>query len=94
VNRQASDNRAPMVWIGVVRYVVVLLAGIIAGGRAVDAVQAWREWHRWAERDPSAAEAYRTFWMVDVAVAALSLVIALLIWWLLRPPASRVRRSA
>ena len=35
-----------------------------------------------------------TFWMVDVAVAALSLVIALLIWWLLRPPASRVRRSA
>jgi hypothetical protein len=82
------------VWIGVVRYVVVLLAGIIAGGRAVDAVQAWREWHRWAERDPSAAEAYRTFWMVDVAVAALSLAMALLIWWLLRPSVSRVRRSA
>jgi hypothetical protein len=94
VIRQASVNRGRTVWIGVIRYVVVLLAGTIAGGRAVDALQAWREWHRWAERDLSAAEAYRTFWMVDVAVAALSLVMALLIWWLLRPPASRVRRSA
>jgi len=94
VNRQASDNRGRPVWIGVVRYVVVLLSGIIAGGRAVDAVQAWQEWHRWAERDPSAAEAYRTFWMVDVAVAAVSLAMALLIWWLLRPPAGRVGRSA
>jgi hypothetical protein len=82
------------VWIGVVRYGIVLLAGIIAGGRAVDAVQAWREWHRWVERDPSAADAYRTFWMVDVGVAVLSLAMALLIWWLLQPPASRVRKSA
>jgi hypothetical protein len=81
-------------WAGVVRYVVVLLAGIIAGGRAVDAVQAWREWHRWAERDPSAADAYRTFLMVDVAVAVLSLAMALVIWWLLRPPTSPVRNSA
>ena len=81
-------------WVAVVRYVVVLLAGIIAGGRAVDAVQAWREWHRWAERDPSAADAYRTFWIVDVAVGVLSLAMALLIWWLLRPPASRLSRSA
>jgi hypothetical protein len=81
-------------WIGVVRYVVVLLAGILAGGRAVDAIQAWHEWHRWAERDPSAAEAYRTFWKVDAAVAILSLAMALLIWWLLRPPGKRLRRSA
>jgi H+/Cl- antiporter ClcA len=80
-------------WKGVVRYGVVLLAGIIAGGRAVDAVQAWREWHRWAQRDPSAADAYRTFWMADLAVAALSLAIAILIWWLLRPSAGRVGRA-
>jgi hypothetical protein len=94
VNRQAIGTRGHTMWIDVVRYGLVLLAGIIAGGRAVDAVQAWREWHRWAERDPSAAEAYHTFWVVDVAVAALSLAMALLIWWLLRPPASRLRRSA
>jgi hypothetical protein len=80
-------------WKGVARYGVVLLAGIIAGGRAVDAVQAWREWHRWAERDPSAADAYRTFWMVDLAVAALTLATALLSWWLLRPSVSRPGRS-
>jgi hypothetical protein len=94
VNRPAVDNWGRTVWIGVVRYAVVLLAGIIAGGRAVDAVQAWREWHRWAEGDPSAADAYRTFWMVDVTVAGLSFAMALLIWRPLRPPASRVRRSA
>lgn len=68
-----------------VRYAVVLVTGIIAGSRAVDSAQAWQEWHRWAERDPSAAEAYRTFWLVDTAVAALSLAIAVLVWWLLRP---------
>ena len=83
------DRRGRALGIVVVRYAVVLLAGIIAGGRAVDAVQAWREWHRWMERDPSAADAYRTFWMVDVAIAAISLAMALLIWWLLRAPLTR-----
>jgi hypothetical protein len=76
----------PFRWTVGVRYAVVLLTGIVAGGRAVDALEAWREWHLWAARDPSAADAYRTFWMVDVAVAATSLLVALLVWWLLRPP--------
>jgi uncharacterized membrane protein len=71
--------------VGYVRYAVVLLTGIIAGGRAVDAAQAWRQWHRWLDHDASAADAYRTFWLVDTAVAVVSLAIAVLVWWLLRP---------
>ena len=67
------------------RYVAVLLAGFIAGGRIVSAIHAWREWHTWTERDPSGADASRTFFMVDMAIVALTLSIAGLIWWLLRP---------
>jgi hypothetical protein len=68
-----------------VRYVAVLLGGFIVGGRIVSAIHAWREWHIWRERDPSGADAYRTFFMVDVGVVVLTLAIAGLIWWLLRP---------
>ena len=68
-----------------VRYVVVLLTGFIAGSRSVDAVRSWQEWHTWAARDPSGAEAYRTFFLVNLSVALLSLSIAGLVWWLLRP---------
>jgi hypothetical protein len=70
-----------------VRYLVVLLTGFLAGSRAVDAVQSWNEWHRQLATDPSVADAYYTFFLVDLAVAALSLIIAALVWWLLRPQA-------
>jgi hypothetical protein len=70
-----------------VRYLVVLLTGFLAGSRAVDAVQSWNEWHRQLATDPSAADAYYTFFLVDLAVAAVSLSIAALVWWLLRPQA-------
>lgn len=67
------------------RYLVVLVTGFIAGSRTIDAVRAWREWHTWAVRDPSAADAYRTFFLVSAAIALGSLLIAGLVWWLLRP---------
>lgn len=67
------------------RYAIVLINGFIAGDRAVDVVQAWQEWHTWMVRDPSGADAYRTFFMVNVTITGLSLVIAGLVWWLLRP---------
>lgn len=69
-------------------YVAVLLGGFIAGGRIVSATHAWREWHTWNELDPSGADAYRTFFLVDLGVAALTVAIAGLVWWLLRslPP--------
>jgi hypothetical protein len=75
-----------------VRYLVVLFTGFLAGSRAVDAVQSWQEWHRQLATDPSAADAYRTFFLVDSAAALLSLVIAALVWWLLRPKAGDLRR--
>jgi ABC-type sulfate transport system permease component len=68
-----------------VRYIVVLLAGFLAGSHAVDAAHSWQEWHTWAVRDPSGAEAYRAYFLVSLAVALLSLSIAALVWWLLRP---------
>jgi hypothetical protein len=69
----------------IVRYGVVLVTGFIAGSRIVDAIRSWEEWSTWATRDPSAADAYRTFFLVNAATAIVSLSIAALVWWLLRP---------
>lgn len=69
----------------VVRHVAVLLAGILAGGRTASAIRAWQQWRLWRERDPSGAEAYRTFAEVDAVFAGVSLALAGLIWWLLGP---------
>jgi hypothetical protein len=68
-----------------IRYLVVLVTGFIAGNRAVDAIRSWREWHVWQIRDPSGAEAYRTFFVVSASIAVISLTVAALVWWLLRP---------
>ena len=68
-----------------IRYIVVLVTGFIAGSRAIDAVRSWKEWHSWAAQDPSGAGAYRTFFLENTAAALLSLAIAGLVWWLLRP---------
>jgi hypothetical protein len=72
-----------------VRYLVVLVTGFLAGSRTVGAMQSWKEWHVLAATDPSAADAYYTFFLVDLGVAALSLMIAGLVWWLLRPKVMR-----
>jgi hypothetical protein len=68
-----------------IRYMVVLVTGFIGGSHVVDAIRSWQEWHIWAARDPSGAEAYKTFFMANAVTAALSLAIAGLVWWLLRP---------
>lgn len=69
----------------VARYAVVLVGGIFAGTRVVGAVNAWQQYHIWSERDPSGAEAYLTFAGVNAVVAGLSVALAGLVWWLLRP---------
>jgi hypothetical protein len=67
----------------VVRHLVVLFTGFLAGSRAVDAGLAWRSWQG-SGGSPDAA-ANREYFLVDLAVAVLSLTIAALVWWLLRP---------
>ena len=69
------------------RYAVVFLAGALAGVKVVSAAQAWQEYVSWRERDPSGAAAYLTFAQVDVAIAAVAISLAGLVWWLLRSPA-------
>jgi len=69
----------------VARYATVVLAGIVAGSNTVSAFQAWQQYRLWRERDPSGADASLTFAQLDLAVAGLSLAIAALVWWLLRP---------
>jgi hypothetical protein len=72
------------------RYFVVLITGFIAGSRVVAAIHSWQEWHIWAVQDPSGADAYRTFFIVNAIAAGVSLAIAALVWLLLRPqPADR-----
>jgi hypothetical protein len=69
----------------VARYATVVLAGIVAGSNTVSALQSWQQYRLWRERDPSGADASLTFAQLDLAVAGLSLAIAALVWWLLRP---------
>jgi hypothetical protein len=69
----------------VVRYSLVLVGGFFTGSRLVDALDNWREWHQWAVADPSGADFYRSNFWIDVAIAALTLGITGLVYWLLRP---------
>jgi hypothetical protein len=69
--------------IQVIRHLVVLFTGFLAGSRAVDAGFAWREWQGSGGSHDAAAN--REYFLVDLAVAVLSLAIAALVWWLLRP---------
>lgn len=68
-----------------VRFAVVLTGGILAGGRGVEAVRAWREWRNWLAIDPSGADAYWKFFLMNTAAALISLCLAALVWHLLRP---------
>jgi hypothetical protein len=76
-------------YLQIVRYIVVLVTGFVAGSRVVDAVRSWQDWHHWSAQDPSGAEAYKTFFMLNAAAAGLSLAIAGLVWFLLRPRSPR-----
>jgi hypothetical protein len=68
----------------VARYAVVLLGGIIAGGRTVSAVHFWQQYRSSSRQDPSAADAYLTFMEIDLVIVVLSVVAAGLVWWLTR----------
>jgi hypothetical protein len=68
-----------------VRFIIVLLAGMLAGAQAVGAYQYWRQYRQWRDSDPSAADAYLTFAQVDALLAVVSLAVAGLLWWMLRP---------
>ena len=69
----------------VARYATVVLAGIVAGSKTVSAFQGWQQYRLWRLRDPSGADASLTFAQLELAMAGLSLTIAALVWWLLRP---------
>lgn len=71
-----------------VRYVVVLVAGFLAGSRVVDAAQTWREWRLALTAGSPTAVDLHNYFLRDLGVTALSLALAALIWWLLRPAAA------
>jgi hypothetical protein len=77
-----------------IRYMVVLLTGFIAGSRAVDAVQTWHQWRLSAVVEGSSARTLKNYFLADAAAAAVSLLIAALVWWLLRPRAPQGRLSS
>ena len=68
-----------------VRRLVVLVCAILAGNRSVEAVHSWQEWRARIGSDPSGADAYRTFFLVNLGTVLLSLCLAGLLWHLLRP---------
>jgi len=56
-----------------------VVAGMgIVGWRALAAAHDWREWGVSAANDPSAADAWRTFFWVDLGGATVALVAILL----------------
>jgi hypothetical protein len=67
------------------RYALVLIGGLLAGNRVVEAVRAWRQWHTWLGSDAPGSEAYRTFFLVNTTAALISIGLAALCWHLLRP---------
>jgi hypothetical protein len=69
----------------IVRSCVALLAGIIAGGRAVSAVRSLEQYHAMRMAEPSQAEPYLTLAAYDLGILVLSVTLAGLVWWLLRP---------
>lgn len=69
----------------VIRYGCVLAGGFLAGSRVVSAIRNWREWHRWAVLDPSAADLYRTNFWFDLATAGIAIGLAAVLYRLLRP---------
>jgi len=71
--------------VAALRYALVLIAGMLAGNRVVEAIRAWQEWHSWLGSDASGSEAYRTFFLVNATAALLCIGLAALLWHLLRP---------
>lgn len=69
----------------VARYGAVLLAGIVAGSKAVSAYVAFQQYREWRFVDPSGADAMLTFAQMDSVEAVLTLGIGWLVWFLLRP---------
>jgi hypothetical protein len=68
-----------------IRYGIVLLGGFIAGSKLISAVQSLQQWRTGRESDPSAADLYLTSAEIDSAIAVISLALAVLLWWSLRP---------
>jgi len=69
----------------IVRSCVVLLTGIIAGGRAISAVKSLEQYQAMRMTEPSRAEPYLSAAAHDLGIVALSVTLAGLVWWLLRP---------
>jgi hypothetical protein len=69
----------------ILRYAIVLVGGSIAGVAGVTAVESWQQYRIWTGRDSSAAQAYLSFAANNSAIVVLSLALAWLLWWLLRP---------
>ena len=69
----------------ILRYSIALLGGIIAGVGAVTAIESWQHYRIWTGRDASTADAYLSFAATNLAVVVISLALAWLVWWLLRP---------
>ncbi len=76
-----------MVWSvrSVARAGLILLLGVVAGSRLVEAWFWWGQYLEWRGKAPSGADASLTFAELDVAVAVLSIAGAWLAWGLRRP---------
>ena len=68
-----------------VRYLLVLFGGFVAGGRLVAAHHAWREWHALERSDPSLADFFRTECWLQITFAGITLAATYVVFRMLRP---------
>jgi len=64
----------------------LFLAGLItAGMRAPELHRFWVQWRALLGADASAADAYRTYFLVELGILAFILAVAVVLFWALGP---------
>jgi len=69
----------------------LLLAGLVtAAMRAPELHRFWVQWQSLAGVDPSAAQAYRTYFLVESGITAFVVALGFAFFYLLRPAPKKV----
>jgi len=64
----------------------LLLAGLVtAAMRAPELHRFWAQWHALLGADASAANAYRSYFLVECGILAFILAVAVVLFWALGP---------
>ena len=81
----AENERAPGTYRTAIRWGLLLAGLVTAGMRAPELHRFWVQWHALLAADASAADAYRTYFLVELGILAFILAVAVVLFWALGP---------